>query len=84
MKTLCVASTYGGKDVKLPAYLDSKYNKMILNFAQKYDGRSTQFLNTYMCSEMCPCYNEKMIEENVVGIRMAEYTPKSKYFALSE
>jgi hypothetical protein len=42
MSRICVLATYGtvGK-TELPEDLDSKYNWMILNFAQKYDGRST-------------------------------------------
>jgi hypothetical protein len=85
MSTICTIATYGGKNkTELPAHLDSKYNEMILSFAQKFDGRSTSFLNKFMCSEMCPCYDEAMIEENVHGIQMSRFTPRSKFYALSE
>lgn len=75
MGTICTAATYSA-DSELPAYLDSKYNSAIFSFAKKYDGRSTQFLNEFMCSEMCPCYDERMIEENINGIVMSEWTPR--------
>ena len=85
LSTICTIATYGSKDkAKLPDHLDSKYNEMILAFAQKFDGRSTSFLNKYMCSDMCPCYDAAMIEENVHGIQMSRFTPRSKFYALSE